>query len=239
MREIKNNAFDGCENLEYVEFGNKLDVIRRLGFIRCRSLQCLVMPSVRTIEWRAFYKCPSLVEIKFGVKLERIGNEAFYNCINLRLIAIPLKNDMIEGDPFVLCRNLSTVELVGGIHKTVASLHLEKWRDDMMEEINRINEILPNTDSQGKTSTIQQWIESVIHRIECYKVEHLQLLKEAMALLELALWKVKLFDVDEDMLEPNADDGKEGSNGARKEQRITSGASIVIKNVLSFLILPK
>mmetsp|Transcript_18715 Transcript_18715/g.28474 ORF Transcript_18715/g.28474 Transcript_18715/m.28474 type:complete len:83 (-) Transcript_18715:412-660(-) len=82
---------------------------------------------------------------------------------------------MIEGDPFVLCRNLSTIELVGGIHKTVASLHLEKWRDDMMEEINRINEILPHTDSQGKTSTIQQWIESVIHRIECYKVEHLQL----------------------------------------------------------------
>eukprot|EP00984_Skeletonema_dohrnii_P012925 scaffold5293_cov112-Skeletonema_dohrnii-CCMP3373.AAC.1 len=96
-----------------------------------------------------------------------------------------------------------------------------------MEEINRINEILPHTDSQGKTSTIQQWIESVIQRIECYKVEHLQLLKEAMALLELALWKAKLFDVDEDMLEPkNADDGKEGSNGARKEQRITSGASI-------------
>jgi hypothetical protein len=63
--------------------------------------------------------------------------------------------------------------------------------------------------------------------------------KEAMTLLELALWKAKLL---------NETDGKKcnvdimtkkviDAETARKEHRVTCGASIVIKNVLPFLAL--
>eukprot|EP00573_Skeletonema_grethae_P007240 CAMPEP_0201698922 /NCGR_PEP_ID=MMETSP0578-20130828/21517_1 /ASSEMBLY_ACC=CAM_ASM_000663 /TAXON_ID=267565 /ORGANISM="Skeletonema grethea, Strain CCMP 1804" /LENGTH=192 /DNA_ID=CAMNT_0048185571 /DNA_START=235 /DNA_END=810 /DNA_ORIENTATION=+ len=192
------------------------------------------MSSVRIIEWRAFHECSSLVDIVLGVELERIENEAFHKCIRLSQIAIPLKNDMIEGDPFSSCTSLGTVYLVGGIHKTVSYLHFEGWRNSMKEEIDRINKILPYTHSREKTARIQQWIQSVIDRIEYYKVAHNQLLKEAATSLELAVWKANLdLDVDEDTLEPLGQ-GKEDSKGARKKRRITSGASIsiVIKNVL-------
>jgi hypothetical protein len=94
----------------------------------------------------------------------------------------------------------------------------------MKEEIDRINQILPDAQcGKEKTEAIKEWIESVMDRIEHYKVEHKVLVKEAMTLLELALWKAKLTDEND------------GNETARQERRITSGSSIVIKNVLPFL----
>ena len=83
-------------------------------------------------------------------------------------------------------------------------------------------------------------MERVIHRIEHYKSEHYALLKKFTTLLELALWKAKL---DESQYErslgrdQSAKKAKIDMNAARQEKRITSGASIVIKNVLPFLKL--
>ena len=97
-----------------------------------------------------------------------------------------------------------------------------------------INQTLPNTQSFEKTRAIQQWISGVLSRIEYYKSEHKALVKEAMTLLELALWKANLHD-------DVGDDGVRVTRGrvkrARKDRCITSGASIVIKNVLPFLAL--
>jgi 5S rRNA maturation endonuclease (ribonuclease M5) len=141
---------------------------------------------------------------------------------------------------FACCPNLRTVDLVGGIHKTVASLHLESWRNEMNEEIQRINQILPSTDPDDKTDAIRQWIQSVLDKIEHYKSEHRAILREATTRLELALWDVKL-DKDKEgkhsMEEATAGKAKIDVEEARKEARITSGADIVIKNVLPFLML--
>ena len=41
---------------------------------------------------------------------------------------------------------------------------------------------------------MKQWITRVLSRIEHYKTEHQILLKEALTLLELALWKANLHD---------------------------------------------
>ena len=61
-----------------------------------------------------------------------------------------------------------------------------------------------------------------------------------MTLLELALWKANL-----DEYEANGVPAREGvrvtrgqRKRARKERRITSGANVIIKNVLPFLELP-
>ena len=105
----------------------------------------------------------------------------------------------------------------------------------MKDEIKRINQVLPNTD-YGKTWEIEQWMSSVIQRLNHYKTEHCTLLKEATSLLELVLWKANLDD--------NQGGEREGvrttrgsRKRARKEISVTSGASIVIKNVLPFLVL--
>ncbi len=111
----------------------------------------------------------------------------------------------------------------------------------MNQEIDRINQDLPNSPAREKTDAIRLWIESVINRMEHCKVEHQTLLKEDMTQLELAVWKAKL-----DEREERGIDGKSLAKKAkidvdtiRKEKRITSGASIIIKNVLPFLQLAK
>jgi hypothetical protein len=109
----------------------------------------------------------------------------------------------------------------------------------MNQEINRINELLPNTPANEKATVIQGWIRSVTDRMENYKVEHNTLLKEIMTQLELALRKVKLDEKGEEVEDSNviAKKAKIDVESVRKERRIMSGANIVIKNVLPFLQL--
>ncbi len=118
--------------------------------------------------------------MEFGEELERIDSWAFNSCQSLRRIAFPLKDIdfFLEDDAtdrqfqFDGCTNLVTVDLVGGIHETISSLHLESWRDEMKEEIGRINRGLLRIDSRSKATVINWWIQSVISRIEYYKTQH-------------------------------------------------------------------
>jgi BMFP domain-containing protein YqiC len=153
---------------------------------------------------------------------------------------MPLKDEMMEYNVFADCDNLSQVDLVGGIHKTVSSLLLDSWRNEMKDEINQISQDLPNTLANEKTEAIQDWLERVLLRIDHYKREHYKLLKQFTTLLELALWKAKLDEMVhvKDNIEIHAANTvKNDDNSARRQLRITSGANIVIKNVLPFLVL--
>ena len=115
----------------------------------------------------------------------------------------------------------------------------------MNEEIQQINQILPVIDHDEKSSEIVEWIQLLISKIEHYKSEHRALLEEVATLLELALWKAKLADFIEegDVGVGPAEENTErkakidDDEGTRKEARITSGADIVIKNVLPFLMM--
>jgi hypothetical protein len=238
VKIIKDGAFRDCSGLTDVELGDKLETIGQNAFSRCTSLRSVTIPSVRTIgEW-AFSSCIRLTDLDLPEDLDRIGPYAFYNCTSsLRRIVMPLKDNMIEDDVFYECPKLSTVDLVGGIHKTIASLHLESWRNDMIVEIDRINQLLFDTPPREKTAEIQQWISLVLRRIARYKSKHNKLLKEATTLLELALWKANLDERKRESLILKGGKGKVDIQSERNESRIKSGASIVIKNVLPFLTL--
>ena len=245
VKLIEEYAFYGCESLGDVEFGDKLETAVDCAFYRCTSLKREKLPKVKIIGASTFSRS-GVEELELGEDLETIGSGAFYGS-KLRRIAIPLRDGMFQLNDrrgtytqFHYCHNLTTVDLVGRIHKTVASLHLESWRNEMNEEIQRINQILPGTAHDEKTDEIVQWIRSVIRKIEHYKAEHRELLKEVAKLLELALWKSKLadFTADDDKCsaeEKAAKKAKIDVGEARKEARITSGADIIIKNVLPYL----
>jgi hypothetical protein len=64
-------------------------------------------------------------------------------------------------------------------------------------------------------------------------------LKEAAALLELALWKANLDEDDPLELEANVSNLSLDNRSARKQRRVTSGAGVVIKGVLPFLRFAK
>jgi len=256
VREIEADAFYSCTSLADVEFGTKLDRIGQEAFGNCKSLQKIKMPSVRTVDPMAFINCAALTDAEFGCNLETIEQRAFYLCPNLRRIAIPLKDvifpasgNMISFHPtrqymwynqFDSCENLTTVDLVGveRIQKTLSSLLLESWRTEINTEINRINQVLPSNVPSTKAATIRWWISTVIYRMEHYKAEHYRLLKEDMTLLELAVWKAKLDEKDDDSSQKvQAKKAKIDVESARKERRITSGADSIIRNVLPFLQL--
>jgi len=247
VKVIERMAFHICTDLLDVEFGDKLDTIQEGAFDGCLSLKSIVMTSIRAIESKAFSDCLQLTDVELPKGVERIEQFAFYYCPSLRRIAIPLKADLFQLGSmdhrftiFDACDDLTTVDLVGDewIHKTISSLLLERWRNVMNQKIDYINQTLPNTIPSEKADEIQYWIRSVIDKLEHYKVEHNRLLKEDMTQLELALWKAKLDEKEEDsQLKLQAKRAKVDVESMRREKRIMSGASIVIKNVLPFLKL--
>ena len=243
VREIGNGAFNGCYALSDVEFGDRLEIIGHYAFFKC-SLRSIKMQSVRSIAASAFGYCNQLTDVEFGIDLEGIGTESFKHCYRLQRIAIPLKENLFPLNmggrctQFDGCKNLSTVDIVGaeGLRKTISSLLIEGWRDEMNQEIHRINRELPDIDADEKTNAIRQWIRSVINRMEHYKAEHNRLLREHMTQLELAVWKAKIDERDDDSTQKvQAKRARIDEDSIRKEKRITSGADIIIKNVLPFL----
>ena len=238
--EIGQWAFRHCFNLADVEFGDRLETIGHSAFYHC-SLQHLKLPSIITIGTSAFYECTHLTDVELSERLETIGAAAFSSCRSLQRIAIPLKRDLFEYsdydekcNQFDGCKQLIRLDLVGGIHKTATSLHMESWRTEMLAEIDRINQVLPNTRADEKAEEIRQLMESAIDRMDHYKAAHCMYVKEGITLLELALWKAKLGEKE--------DHSEEGTprrtvKAARRNKRITCGADMVIKNVLPFLQL--
>ena len=210
--------------------------------------------SVRTVQEMAFSHCNELNDVEFGSALGTIGNRMFLSCHSLRRIAIPLKDNLFPLNTirrpfgnerrctqFDQCFSLRTVDIVGAeeINKTISSLLLDSWRDEMKEEINRINRELPIDADNERTDAIRLWVSSVIDMLGRFKAEHNTLLKEHMTQLELAVWKAKLDEKEEDSSnqEVEAKRVKIEVSSMRKEKRITSGADIIIKNVVPFLKL--
>ena len=241
--EIDEYAFDDCKNLESVEFGDRLETIGNGAFSGCNFLPHLKLPSIITIGASAFSNCKRLTDVELSEQLESIGTSAFWKCERLRCIALPLKRDMFEFNQYMQkynqfehCERLTTVDLVGQAHTlTVASLHMESWRSEMKEEINRINQVLPNTLADEKTNEIQRWMDSVMDKMDHYKAEHFSYVKEGITLLELALWKAKLGEKEDNSEERKTKKDKVDAESTRKQRRITCGADTVIKNVLPFL----
>jgi len=242
--EIGMMAFHECKNLESVEFGNKLETIGRSAFGLCSSLKRLNLPSIITIESGAFWGCSVLTDVDVSERLETIGSGAFLDCERLQRIAIPLKRDVFVYNHFSRnytqfdgCEHLVRVDLVGGIHKTVASLHMDSWSTEMEEKIYRINQNLPTTFGEFKSDEIRRRMESVIDKMDRCKAEHYRYVKEGVTLLELALWKAKLDGKEDSYTEGRAEKTKTDDDCARRERRITCGAGVVIKNVFPFLQL--
>ncbi|KAK1738543.1 leucine-rich repeat domain-containing protein [Skeletonema marinoi] len=242
--EISDHAFYCCGNLESVEFGDKLETIGRSAFGLCSSLKRLILPSIITFEAGAFWGCSALTDVDISERLETIESNAFLGCECLQRIAIPLKRDLLVYNhlrrnytQFDGCELLVKVDLVGETHtKTVASLHMGSWSTEMQEEINRINQVLP-TIADEKTDEIQQWMDSVLDKMDHYKAKHLRYVEEATTLLELSLWKAKLGAREDNYAEGRTKKAKVDVESARNGKRITCGADTVIKNVLPFLRL--
>jgi hypothetical protein len=209
VKIVEERAFAWCKALADVEC-DKLERIVWEAFFGCESLRSINLPSIKIVQRWAFVKCTGLTDVTFGDKLERIEGRTFLNCKSLELIAIPLSNRIIDDDDdddyyrdvFRGCSKLKHVDLVGGVHETIAALPVDEWRNDMNAAIDAINEILPNATAGGyspsvvynieggKGLAVKRWIRSVLRKIVDYKQQHCSMLTEATTPLveELALF---------------------------------------------------
>ncbi|KAK1733649.1 leucine-rich repeat domain-containing protein [Skeletonema marinoi] len=268
VKNVEYSAFYACFGLSSVEFGRDLETIGESAFDQCNSLRNIKMPNVLRIGLRAFQDC-AVTELDLPLGLEVVEGQAFGGCQSLTRVSMPLKGGMIQGGAFVGCSRLVRIDLIGGIHDFVSSLHLEEWRNTMKAEISRINEDLPliNVGEVDKTRVIQEWMQSVLDRAEHYKGEHYALLKEGMTILELAVWGAKIVEAEKERddndddkstaatssvsLEENLSEklkiDNDGDNDGddewrwrfRQQQRGKSLANVVIHNVLPYLMCTK
>ena len=249
---LRSNAFYNCTGLTDVEFGDKLKTIGLGAFYKCTSIKKLDIKRVKSIESGAFNGCEQLVDVSLPEEVERLEQYAFANCRSMRRIAMPLKSGLVANNVFNYCENLERIDLVGDVHRMISYFNLESWKDEMNDEINRINQILPHTPATGtivggKNEAIKRWLECTYRKMQHYTAEHNRFLQETGILLTLALWKAKIGEYHKE----DAADRKEDAlhhafatkveisqcNSKRSEHRVTSGADIVIKNVLPFLTL--
>ena len=83
---------------------------------------------------------------------------------------------------FTGCENLKHVDLVeeAVLRDTIAALHLEEWKNEMMDEIGAINQSLLAARAGsyslnhvgGKALAIRMWIASVLRNIVQCKAQH-------------------------------------------------------------------
>ena len=246
---IQESAFVRCRNLTYVEIGEGIEIIEPYTFDGCTSLRYIKLVSVTSIRSFAFRNCEHLMEFDAPLYLKTIGHFAFDGCRRLVRISIPLTRELFRPphDIFRRCERLSTVDLIGDIHETISSLGLKQWQQEMNDLLGSVNQNLLN--DEQKASSINLWLASVHTKIDHFRIEHNSLLKEALSLLELALWKVKIDEHAEccvhlapakkaKMTEFQVNrkrDSELTSIDDRISCRLECGANVVIENVLPFL----
>ena len=223
VKNVDYSAFYACWGLSSVEFGKDLETIGESAFDQCTSLRNIKMPNVLRIGLRAFQDC-AVTELDLPLGLEVVEGQAFGGCQSLTRVSMPLKGGMIQDGAFISCSRLVRIDLIGGIHDFVSSLHLEEWKDTMKAEIDQINQDLPLSRVRGvdKTTAIQEWMQSVLDSTEQYKVAHYAMLKECMSVLEVAVWRANIVEAE-----------KEREIDNKKKKAVAATSSVSLEEILS------
>ena len=177
VTEIGIAAFSGCVNLREVLFNEGLQKIGNGAFCGCRSLSSITLPSTVIEIGHAFNDCSNLREVVLhGVPME-MGNGAFYNCRSLERFTFPTISSRLD--------NL------------IQTGHWEEIENEV-DEVRGVVErsggwlsVSTQTMDRGRNwNRVRQSLDKIIRLISYSE------LKEATSMLELALWKFKLDQVD-------------------------------------------
>ena len=113
--------FEGCSNLEKVEFEEGITQIPTGIFGDTGLKEAEIPDTVTSIGERSFADCANLEKVTFSKNLKSIGNRAFVRCTKIEKINLP--KSLTEVDtygwnwwyPFDGCSNLKTIEFEEGI----------------------------------------------------------------------------------------------------------------------------
>ena len=222
--EVEDDAFRSCIKLREVMFNERLQKIGFSAFSKCTSLASIKLPSTVTeIGHYAFYNCYNLREVVFNEGLQKIGQYAFWLCTSLSSITLSFTITEIGNGAFYNCSNLRGV-VFHGVPRDIGNdvfsnctaperftfptisarldtlIQTGHW-DEIENEVNEVRGVVERsgelfasaqTMDRGRNwNRVRDDLDKIVRLISCYE------LKEATSMLELALWKFKLDQVDE------------------------------------------
>lgn len=110
--EIKENAFDGCTELETINLPDGMENIGAKAFLECASLRKVKIPeNVFTLKKLVFGDCKKLSDIEFNKSLRAIGEWAFSGCSEIVSLKLPENVKRIEKYAFKGCNRLVDLEI--------------------------------------------------------------------------------------------------------------------------------
>ena len=181
VTEICSYTFYNCKQLREVIFNEGLQKIGPYAFHNCISLSSITFPSTITeIGSYAFYSCRSLREVVFRGVPREIGIAAFHNCTPLERFTFPTKSSRLD-------------TLIQTGHWDEINNRVDTARG----VVERSGVLFVSAQAMGEGrnwNAVRRDLDKIIRLISYYE------LKEATSMLELALWKFKLDQVDKPIL---------------------------------------
>ena len=117
------------------------------------------------------------------------------------------------------------------------SVGLKQWRDDIITDIENIPDFYPVEDTTHDRNLYHvkrtHPLDRIKQKLSCYEDEYLKL-KEATTMIELTLWKNKIYEAAQ--CKGRCKKKPKNELTARDQCRISCGADIVIEHVLPYLI---
>ncbi len=111
LKNISENAFNGCSNLTTITLPENVSTIGENAFMDCSNLITITVPEkVTTIGDNAFKGCSNLTTIILPLQVTTIGDNAFQNCNSLNTISLPKKLEIIGNRAFMGCSNLASID---------------------------------------------------------------------------------------------------------------------------------
>ncbi len=111
-------AFDFCWNLKSVQIGNGVTSIGHSAFATCVSLTSVKIPdTVVSIGADAFANCQALETVKLSDNLTNINPSTFIYCYSLKSITIPNSVKSIGQCAFMECTSLKNVAIGNSVEK--------------------------------------------------------------------------------------------------------------------------
>ena len=141
VKEVKDNAFCGCNKLTKIVFNEGLKKIGKFAFFKCISLKNIDLPStleeigynafngcgkltnvtlpssVKVVRMRAFFECTGLQKVIICEGIKKIGADAFLGCKLLQTVNFPSTLVEIENGAFCGCGKLKDIILNEGLQK--------------------------------------------------------------------------------------------------------------------------
>ena len=128
--QIGASCFSGCNKLTGIDIPRKIKSIGKEAFNGCSSLATLTLPNgLLTIGDASFFECSSLNELTIPDTVTSIGSLAFGSCIGISKLTLSNKLDTIGKGAFSNCSQIPSVEIPKSLTKVNGVSQTSKQED--------------------------------------------------------------------------------------------------------------